>query len=137
MADAASVAYGAASAPKLALSVHADHAKQVHVRIESETTSVGRSYSETAKGANVERGLGARRRALRTRTFDPFHDGAAPVVDSLTEAWTDLRCATRAQVLRYFQNTWDLTTTLFSVSWWRRVGGGDSRRTPAGFQKWL
>ena len=117
MADAVQLGQRAAANGKAAPLSAAAAGVINHVRVESES-SVGRSYSETAKGANVERGLGARRRALRTRTFDPFKDGAAPVVDSLSQAYVNLRCATRAQVLAYFENTWELTTTLFSVSRW-------------------
>ena len=88
----------------------------VRVRVEAEE-SVGRSYSATAKaGGSTVPGLGAIRSALRTRTFDPFTGGAVPVVNSTSMAWVNLRCATREQILEYFQNTWDLTTTLFSVS---------------------
>jgi hypothetical protein len=86
------------------------------VRVE-DAASIGRSYTSDAIKSKTVAGLGATRRQLRTRTFDPYADGkAAPVVHSLSLAWVNLRCATREQVQSYFENTWALTDTLFSVS---------------------
>jgi hypothetical protein len=84
------------------------------VRVE-DATSVGRSYSSKA---TLVPGLGAQRRALTTRSFDPFKSldgGVPPVLESFTLAKCNLAKATRAEILDYFHNTWDLTSALFSA----------------------
>jgi hypothetical protein len=83
----------------------------VKVRVEDDT-SIGRSYS---KKATLERGLGARRRLLRTRSFAPYADGSPAVLESFTLAKCHLSKATREEVLEYFHNTWALTDVLFSA----------------------
>ena len=86
------------------------------VRIEGESNSIGRSYSCSAKGANIVRGLGAQRRALRSKTWDPYAGGkVTPTLESLTLANTHLATASRADFLDYFRNTWALTDVLFSA----------------------
>jgi len=86
------------------------------VRIEGGDNSIGRSYSCSAKGANVVRGLGASRRALRSKSWDPYAGGkAVPTLESLTLATTHLACASTADFLAYFRNTWALTDVLFSA----------------------
>lgn len=89
------------------------------VRIE-DGASIGRSYSalESAWGAHGAKsipGLGAQRRALRTKSFTPYAEGQTPVLESATMALVNLRSASRADVLAYFRNTWQLTDTLFSA----------------------
>ena len=87
------------------------------VRIEGEDNSIGRSYSCSAKGANIVRGLGVQRRALRSKTFDPYAEGKVqPTLESMTMMWTNLASGSREQYLAYFRNTWELTDVLFSVS---------------------
>jgi hypothetical protein len=90
----------------------------VGVRIE-DGTSIGRS-SSTKEGAPEAarsiKGLGERRRALRSKSFDPYGPGGvAPVLESCSMAKVHLTRATRADVLEYFRNTWALTDTLFSA----------------------
>lgn len=80
------------------------------VRIEGEGNSIGRSYSCSAKGANIVPGLGAQRRALRTKSFRP----KTVDLESMTMAWTNLATSSRADILAYFRNTWALTDALFS-----------------------
>ncbi len=89
------------------------------VRVEAED-SVGRSYSAVdaswgAHGARSVPGLGARRRELRTKSFNPYSSGSQPVLESATMALANLRRARREDVLAYFRNTWALTDTLFSA----------------------
>jgi hypothetical protein len=86
------------------------------VRVEDEF-SLGRSYSTLSSWREVRAvpGLGAQRRALTSRSFQPYADGAAPVLEAATMSLVNLRAATRADVLAYFRNTWALTDTLFSA----------------------
>ena len=86
------------------------------VRVEDEF-SLGRSYSTLSSWREVRAvpGLGATRRALTTRSFQPYADGAPPVLEATTMALVNLRAASRADVLAYFRNTWALTDTLFSA----------------------
>jgi len=85
------------------------------VRVEDASTSIGRSYTSSntwdGKAVSVP-GLGAQRRALTTRSFVP---DAPPTLSALTMASVNLRTASRADVLAYFENTWALTDTLFSA----------------------
>ena len=81
----------------------------VAVRVEDDT-SVGRSYS---KKATTIKGLGAERRQLRTRSFNP--DPTTIVTESYTLAKCHFEKATREDILAYFRNTWALTDTLFSA----------------------
>lgn len=103
------------------LTLNALKTKGVHhtVRIEASDNSVGRSYSCTAKGNNIVPGLGAARRALRTKSFDPYgtDKASSPTLESMTMQWTNLNTASREQFLAYFRNTWGLTDVLFSVSY--------------------
>lgn len=86
------------------------------VRVESET-SIGRSYSDLKVHGQSRSiaGLGAKRRALRTKTFQPYADGKAPVLESLSMAFVNLQTASREDILAYFRNTWALTDTIFSA----------------------
>jgi len=77
------------------------------VRVE-DGTSQGRSYS---KGAQKTKGLGAQRRALRTKSFNVDN----PVVKALPCTNVHLAKASREQILAYFRNGWDLNDTLFSA----------------------
>ncbi len=71
------------------------------VRVEDET-SIGRSYS---KKQRTTKGLGAKRRQLRTKSFS--HEKADnPTRHSLTMKAVNLRCATKDEILAYFNNTW-------------------------------
>ena len=79
------------------------------IRVESDS-SIGRSYS-ARKHADPVPGLGAARRALKTKSFCP---PAAPV-DAASMSLANLRAASREDVLAYFRNTWALTDTLFSA----------------------
>lgn len=81
--------------------------KHLAVRVE-DGTSQGRSYST---GARKKKGLGAERRALRTKTFS-VED---PVVRSLPASYVHLSRASREEILEYFRNTWALNDTLFSA----------------------
>jgi hypothetical protein len=82
------------------------------VRVETAETSIGRSYGGRTGFVETIPGLGARRRALTTKSFAP----AAPLaLDSASMALVNLRAASRADVLAYFRNTWALTDTLFSA----------------------
>jgi hypothetical protein len=81
------------------------------VRVE-DSTSVGRSYS--ARATTIA-GMGAKRRALRTRSFAPYADGKLPTLESSTMAYVNLKKSSRGEVLAYFLNTWELTDTLFSA----------------------
>ena len=87
------------------------------IRVE-DAASIGRSYASVAtwskEGARSVPGLGASRRALRTRSFTPYASGGAPVLDSASMALVNLRTATRADVLAYFRNSWALSEALFS-----------------------
>ena len=86
------------------------HPAHMHsIRVEADD-SIGRSYSAVDKGAgNIKRGLGALRRSLRTRSFNP----AGPLtLESAT--LPHLERATRADVLAYFRNTWEMTDALFA-----------------------
>jgi hypothetical protein len=89
-------------------SVHFAHAHTV-VRVEGEE-SVGRAYS--AKLATIP-GIGAKRRALHTKSFRPYEDGSSPVLESCTMAQVNCATATRADLLEYFRNTWATTDTVF------------------------
>jgi hypothetical protein len=80
----------------------------VTVRVE-DSTSIGRAYSAKPT-ENVIKGLGARRRDLRCKTFNP----QIKSLESFTLNSVNLATATRADVLAYFRNTWDLTSALFS-----------------------
>ena len=86
------------------------------VRIE-DGFSLGRSYSTMSSWREVRAvpGLGAQRRALTTRSFQPYAAGGAPVLEATTMALANLRASTRAEVLAYFRNTWALSDTLFSA----------------------
>lgn len=83
------------------------------VRVEDEK-SIGRSYS-----ANQNRsipGLGAKRSALRTKSFQPYEDGSkSPVLESCSMSKVNCSTASRSEILEYFRNTWDLTETLFTA----------------------
>lgn len=81
------------------------------VRVEGET-SIGRSYS--ARATTVP-GLGAKRRELRTRSFEPYAGDKLPVLESATLALANLKKSSREDVLAYFENTWALTDSLFSA----------------------
>ena len=78
------------------------------VRVEKED-SIGRSYSKR-QHENIP-GLGAQRRALKTKSFQP----SQVVLDSAPMSLVNLRASTRADVMAYFINTWDLTDALFSA----------------------
>jgi hypothetical protein len=81
------------------------------VRVEGEGNSVGRCYSASARdGSLVVKGLGATRRALRCKTFEPD----TPVVLE-SQTLPNLATASRDRLLDYFRNTWALTDTLFRV----------------------
>jgi formylglycine-generating enzyme required for sulfatase activity/2-polyprenyl-3-methyl-5-hydroxy-6-metoxy-1,4-benzoquinol methylase len=89
------------------------------VRVEAEE-SIGRSYSAVegtwgAHGARSIPGIGARRRELRTKSFNPYANGSEPVLESATMALVNLRRARREDVLAYFRNTVALTDTLFAA----------------------
>jgi hypothetical protein len=97
----------------------ASPAPSPRVRVEDAATSLGRSYSAPltsrawdGKAISVP-GLGAARRALTTRSFVPRC--STPVLESASMALVNLRTATRAEVLQYFENTWALTETLFGA----------------------
>jgi len=60
-------------------------------------------------------GLGDARKELRIKSFLREWGEDGPVVHALTLAQSNLRRASTADVLAYFQNTWDLTDTLFSA----------------------
>lgn len=77
------------------------------VRVEG-TDSIGRSYSTGPH--MLEPGLGAKRRALTSLT----HAAPNPTFKSLTSKYTNLSKATKAEVLEYFHNSWNLTDTLFT-----------------------
>jgi hypothetical protein len=47
---------------------------------------------------NLRAGLGAARRALRTKSFTPFADGSAPVLESAALALTHLLRSPRAEL---------------------------------------
>ena len=83
-----------------------------HVRVETLDTSIGRSYGGSSRKADHVPGLGAQRRALTAKSFQP---PGAPVLDSASMCLVNLRASTRADVLAYFRNTWALTDTLFSA----------------------
>jgi hypothetical protein len=82
------------------------------VRVE-DSTSIGRSYTSAKITSQIRPGIGAVRRALTTRTFQP-KDGEA-AFESATLQLCQLNASTREGVLAYFRNTWDLTNTLFSA----------------------
>ena len=73
------------------------------VRVEDDT-SIGRSYS---KRPQTIPGLGAERRLLRTKTFQP--DPATLAYESYTYAKCHASQASREDILAYFLNTWHLT----------------------------
>jgi len=77
------------------------------VRVEDET-SMGRSYS--CPKQFIE-GIGEERKKLTTKSHDP--PASAEVTDSLTLADVHLNTASIDDLLKYFENTWDLTATLF------------------------
>jgi len=81
--------------------------KHLAVRVE-DGTSQGRSYST---GARKKKGLGAERRALRTKSFQV----ESPVVKSLPASFVHLAKASREEIMEYFLNTWNLNDTLFSA----------------------
>jgi len=74
--------------------------------------SIGRSY---AKKVCLATGLGDARKELRIKSFLREWGEDGPVVHAQTMAKTNLRRSTTADVMAYFQNTWDLTDTLFSA----------------------
>lgn len=81
----------------------------VAVRVEDDT-SIGRSYS---KRAEVVKGIGAARRALTSTTWhDAYPAEERTVTESLTLGSMHLSKCSREDVLAYFRNTWNLTTTL-------------------------
>lgn len=86
------------------------------VRVEDDT-SIGRTYSAVASHDNATiAGLGAKRRLLKTRSFDPYAEETkrSPVVRSLSLKNVNLLSCTREDVLKYFKNSWELYDTLFS-----------------------
>lgn len=62
----------------------------------------------------MEEGLGDRRAALREKSFSADWGEDTAAIMSHTLAKVHLRRASRADVLQYFFNTWDLTDQLFS-----------------------
>ncbi len=83
------------------------------VRVEDDS-SVGRSYS---KKGDVVAGLGAERRLLRSQSWAAAYGigtSTPPTLESYTLAKTHLSRCSREDLLAYFRNTWDLTTTLFA-----------------------
>ncbi|RYG47925.1 hypothetical protein EON67_08095 [archaeon] len=81
------------------------------VRVE-DATSIGRSYS--AKG-EVVRGLGESRRKLTSTAWRAAADAHGDIsISSYTLAKCHHARATRDDVQAYFDNTWDLTTALFT-----------------------
>lgn len=63
----------------------------------------------------MQEGIGEARKALRDKTFQREWGEDGPVVLAQTLEKVHLRKATRATVMEYFQNTWDLTDTLFNA----------------------
>ena len=87
--------------------------KEQLVRVEA-ADSIGRAYADPA-GALVP-GLGAARRALQSTVWRDAYmprDGSPPVLESYSLALPHLSRASRADVQRYFDNTWALTDALF------------------------
>lgn len=82
------------------------------VRVEGES-SIGRSYS-SGQNKSIP-GLGAKRRLLRTKSFNPYPEGKSPVLESLTMVPVNASTATREEILAYFHNTWHLTDTIFDA----------------------
>ena len=80
------------------------------VRVEADD-SVGRSYTSITTKSNVVPGLGAKRRELQTKSFNPEKEVA---FESATLKLPQLNGASREDVLTYFRNTWQLTNSLFS-----------------------
>lgn len=99
------------------------------VRVEDASTSLGRTYqsldssSWEGKAVSVP-GLGALRKQLTTRSFTPRC--SSPVLEAASMSLVNLRTATRADVLEYFEYTWDLTDTLCV-----RVSASTRARAPA------
>jgi hypothetical protein len=81
------------------------------VRVE-DASSIGRSYSSSASTKPIP-GLGLKRSQLASKTLGPA-DGDL-TLESMSMQRVHLSRATREQVLAYFRNTWELTTTLFTA----------------------
>ena len=91
----------------------AAHKVSPTVRVEA-ADSIGRSYTAADTiTSNIKRGLGAARRTLDSRTFDPAREEAL-VLESATLALVHMSRASRQDVLDYFHNTWAMTDALFA-----------------------